>query len=271
MGTEIANNFFVWDVNPELVRFGALTIRWYGVLFACAFLFGFQLITWIYKREGKPEKDLDSLFIYMVLGTVIGARLGHCFFYQPLDYLKDPLEIFKVWHGGLASHGAVVGILTALYIYSKKHVGQPFLWLVSRITIVVALAAVFIRIGNFFNSEIVGMPTDLPWAVIFPRQYYGEIVPRHPAQLYEAFAYLCIFIFLLITYVKHGKNTEPTLLIGWFFFLIFTARFFIEFIKAPQVEFEQSMALDMGQILSIPLVIFGLYMLWYAKKKKKSK
>ncbi|MGI6523695.1 MAG: prolipoprotein diacylglyceryl transferase [Bdellovibrionota bacterium] len=267
---DYAADYFVWDVSPELFSIGPIVIRWYGLLFACGFLFGFQLMGWIYKREGKPVQDLDRLFIYMVLGTVIGARLGHCLFYHPSYYLTHPLEILMVWHGGLASHGATIGILLALYLYCRKAKDQPYLWLVSRMTLIVALAAIFIRIGNFFNSEIIGIPSDLPWAVLFVRNHeFGAIVPRHPAQLYESFAYFWIFIILMLTYIKCGKDTQPELLLGLFFTLVFSARYLIEFVKTIQSGFENSMTLHMGQLLSLPLILFGLYMLFLAYRNRK--
>ncbi len=267
-------SFFVWDFDPVMVSFGSLTIRWYGLMFALAFMFGFQLIQWVYKREGKPSEDLDSLFMYMVFGTIIGARLGHCFFYQADYFMAHPLEIFQVWKGGLASHGAAIGILTSLFIFSKTHKEQPYWWLVSRMTLIVALSAIFIRTGNFFNSEIIGTPSDLPWAIVFKRNLiYGAPVPRHPAQLYEALAYLFIFITMMVTYVKCGKDTKPSLLLGMFFGLVFTARFFIEYIKEEQEPFEaqliKDLGLNMGQILSIPMVVFGVVMLCFAIRKKR--
>jgi prolipoprotein diacylglyceryl transferase len=179
-------------VSPEIFSFGPFSIgslnlgpfsvRWYGLLFAASFVIGFQIMNWIFKIEKKSEKDLNDLVWYMILGTVIGARLGHCLFYNPEYYLSNPLEILKIWQGGLASHGAAVGILTAMYLYSKKKVGQSFLWILDRVVITVALAGSLIRLGNLFNSEIIGIPTDLPWGFVFT---LIDEIPRHPAQLYS--------------------------------------------------------------------------------------
>ena len=258
-------NHLFWDINPELISIGALHIRWYGVFFAIAFLCGYQIMDWVYRREGKPKEDVDPLFLYMVVGTIVGARLGHCFFYRPKFFLEHPLEILMVWHGGLASHGATIGILLSLYIYTRRYTQEPYLWLLSRITMVVSLAGLFIRTGNFFNAEIVGTPSNLPWAVIFARYPFGPMVPRHPAMLYEAFSYFLIFLLLLRTYVRN-KNVKPELMLGIFFTLVFTARFLIEYVKEVQEEFELSLPLHMGQLLSLPLIAVGLYLLWRGLK-----
>jgi len=256
-----------WNADPELFSIGALHIRWYGLFFAIAFLCGYQIMDWVFRREDKPHSDLDPLFLYMVLGTVIGARLGHCFFYRPRFFLAHPLEILMVWRGGLASHGAAIGIITALYLFTLRHKSVTYLWILSRITLVVALSGLFIRTGNFFNAEIVGTPTDLPWGVIFMRYNPpGDMTPRHPAMLYEALSYFLIFLVLLRTYIRGGKNTKPELLLGIFFTLIFTARFVIEFVKEVQESFEYSLPLHMGQLLSLPLIALGLYLLWRARR-----
>ncbi|MEJ2543846.1 MAG: prolipoprotein diacylglyceryl transferase [Calditrichaceae bacterium] len=175
-----------WNVNPEIFHIGFISIRYYSLLFMLSFILGIAIFHGVYKRENKPKEDLDPLLIYMMLGTVIGARLGHCLFYDPSYYLSNPIKILKVWEGGLASHGAAIGILLSLYLYSRKHPDQPFLWLVDRIVITVALAGFFIRMGNLFNSEIIGKPTDVPWAFKFIRaQVPDPLTPRHPTQIYE--------------------------------------------------------------------------------------
>jgi prolipoprotein diacylglyceryl transferase len=201
----------------------------------------------------------------MILGTVIGARLGHCLFYNPDYYLSHPLEILMVWKGGLASHGAAIGILTAIYLFVKKRPKFTYLWVMDRIVITVALAAFFIRMGNLFNSEIVGKPTDLPWGFVFTSI---DNIPRHPAQLYEAIAYLIIFFILFFQYKKQKENIRDGFLFGEFLIGIFGFRFFVEFIKENQSLFENSMSLNMGQILSIPLVILGIYLLAIRKETK---
>ena len=186
--------FIEWSVTPEIFHLGPVSVRWYGLLFAMAFVAGYFIMTWIFKKEGKPQPDLEQLSVYMIFGTVIGARLGHCLFYNPAYYLSNPIEIFKVWEGGLASHGAAIGILIAVYLFSKKKKNYSFLWIIDRIVIVVALAGTFIRLGNLFNSEIIGKPTDVSWAFIFTAV---DDLPRHPTQLYESIAYFIIFLILL--------------------------------------------------------------------------
>jgi len=254
---------FHWNMDPEIVRIGFVSLRYYSLLFMVSFIAGIYIFRWIYKKEDKPVADIDQLFIYMILGTVIGARLGHCLFYDPVYYISNPLRILKVWEGGLASHGAAIGILIALYLYSKKRPDQPYLWLVDRIVITVALAGFFIRTGNFFNSEIIGVETSVPWAVIFDRV---DSLPRHAAQLYEAFAYLGIFFVLFQVYKKEGERTARGLLLGLFLILVFGFRFFVENLKENQVAFEEGMRRNMGQILSIPAVLVGIVLIFKSKK-----
>jgi len=204
----------------------------------------------------------------MIFGTVIGARLGHCLFYNPSYYLSNPIEIFKVWEGGLASHGAAIGILIAVYLFSKKKKNYSFLWIIDRIVIVVALAGTFIRLGNLFNSEIIGKPTDVSWAFIFTAV---DDLPRHPTQLYESISYLIIFLILLFIYYKGLEKDRGGFLFGLFLVLIFTFRFFVEFLKENQSAFERGMILDMGQILSIPFVIAGIIFIKKSFKPKTKK
>jgi prolipoprotein diacylglyceryl transferase len=255
-----------WDVNPEIFRLGPLAVRWYGLLFASSFLFGYVIMNRIFKNENLGEAVLDRLTIYMALGTIIGARLGHCLFYEPSYYLKNPLEILMVWHGGLASHGAAIGILLAIWLFVRKE-KKDYLWALDRIAIVVALAGFFIRIGNLMNSEIYGVETTLPWGFVFLRNH--EVAPKHPTQIYEALAYLLIFILLYrIYWNKKGEHIQG-LLISLLCVLVFTARFFIEFLKEDQVAFEASMKLNMGQLLSIPFVLLGLFGIYWSLKNKK--
>lgn len=253
-----------WSVSPEIISFGPIHIRWYGLLFATSFIIGFKIMEWIYKKEKKNLDDLNDLIWYMILGTVIGARLGHVLFYNPGFYLTHPIEILMVWKGGLASHGAAIGILTAIYLYSKKKKDQSFLYVMDRIVITVALAAFFIRTGNLFNSEIIGKPTDLPWGFIFTSV---DNIPRHPTQLYEAFSYLASFFVLFSIYKRRDGKFKDGLLFGIFLIWIFGFRIFVEYFKENQSAFEQGMILNMGQILSIPLVIFGLYLLFRKPKE----
>ncbi len=255
-----------WDVSPEILSIGPIQIRWYGLLFAASFLIGFQIMTKIFAKENKSQKDLNDLLWYMIIGTIVGARLGHCLFYNPEYYLSNPLEILKTWKGGLASHGAAIGIVSAMYLYSKRKVGQSFLWVMDRVVITVALAGFFIRTGNLMNSEIIGIPTDVPWAFVFVNAYVPDpMIPRHPAQLYEALSYLAIFVLLFSIYKKSFKELKDGYLFGIFLVLIFASRFIIEFFKENQEAFEQGMALNMGQLLSIPLILWGLYLLFRIK------
>jgi len=253
-----------WDVSPDIFSIGPFVIRWYGLLFALSFVAGFQIMIMIFRKEKRNENDLNDLIWYMILGTVLGARLGHCLFYNPVYYLTNPLEILMVWKGGLASHGAAIGILTAIYLFVKKKKEYTFLWILDRIVITVALGGFFIRMGNLFNSEIIGKPADVPWAFIFT---YVDSVPRHPSQLYEAIAYLLIFIFLILFYLHTGAKFKKGSMLGLLSLLIFTFRFFIEFTKENQTYFEEGMMLNMGQILSIPFIVFGIYLLVRKDKK----
>lgn len=254
-----------WAASPEIFSLGPLTVRWYGLLFAMGFVVGYQIMTGIYKNEGKTIKQLDQLAIIMILSTVIGARLGHCLFYEPATYLSNPIRILYVWEGGLASHGAGIAIILSLIYYSKKNSDISPMWILDRIVIVVALAGFFIRMGNFFNSEIYGIPTDVPWAVIFERI---DDIPRHAVQVYESIFYLLSFIILISVYRKYKKDLPQGLTFGLFLILIFGARFILEYFKAYQADFEVEMPLRMGQILSIPFVLGGIFFVYKAKFKK---
>ncbi|MCS7004887.1 MAG: prolipoprotein diacylglyceryl transferase [Cytophagales bacterium] len=258
----------IWDVSPEIFSIGNFAIRWYGLLFALGFLVGQNMMMRFYKWEGKNEKDVEVLTLYMVIATVVGARLGHCLFYQPDIYLADPIQILYIWEGGLASHGAAIGIMIAIWLYTKKFPDQPYLWLFDRLVIPVALGGCFIRIGNLMNSEIVGKPTDLPWGFIFVRNQ--ENFPRHPAQLYEAIFYFFTFLFLRAYYIKYKEKTPQGKIFGMFFVLVFGFRFLVEFLKKEQVDFEQSMLLNMGQLLSLPFIGLGIWLLRRAKKSVQS-
>ena len=261
------SQFMHWDISPTIGIFegGPLQIRWYGLFFALSFVLGYQIMQYIFQKEGKNLKDLESLTLTMILGTVLGARLGHCLFYSPEYYLSNPLEILKIWEGGLASHGAMLGIPFALWIFSRKHKDFEYFWIIDRIVIVVALSGFFIRMGNFFNSEIVGKVTDVPWAIVFSRI---DEMPRHPSQIYEAVTYLFIFMILAYRYVVNNFNIAKGKSLGLFLMLIFGARFFWEFTKENQVDFESALPLNMGQLLSIPAVLVGAYLFFIFKSQK---
>lgn len=257
----------IWNVDPDIFSIGPITIRYYGLLFALAFVLGYQIMHWIFVKEQKNMKELESFTIAMIIGTVVGARLGHCLFYEPTYYLSNPLQILFVWKGGLASHGAAIGLTLSLLIFVKaKKRTVTFMWLADRSVVPIALAAAFVRFGNFFNSEIIGRQADVPWAIIFAR--LGDNIPRHPTQLYEAFAYIVIFMLLFFRYRKFNVNLPKGQMFGIFLTLLFTARFIIEFFKEVQVEFEKTMTLDMGQLLSIPAILIGIiFIVWSGKQK----
>ncbi len=254
-----------WNVDPEIFRIGFVAIRWYSLLFMLSFVAGIYLFNYFFKLEKKPLADIDHLLMYMLFSTVIGARLGHCLFYDPVYYLSNPIKILMVWEGGLASHGAAIGIPIGAWLYSRKREGQPFLWLIDRVVIGVAISGAFIRLGNFFNSEIIGAPSNLPWAITFDRV---DNIPRHPSQLYESLAYLTIFIILFLLYKKKQGKTRNGSLLGLFLILVFGFRFFVEFLKENQSAFEQSMSLNMGQILSIPAVLIGVALLFWSIRRE---
>ncbi|MGE0078421.1 MAG: prolipoprotein diacylglyceryl transferase [Bacteroidales bacterium] len=256
--------YIPWNIDPEIFRLGPFAVRYYGLMWAIAFYLGYIVFNKFVKREGLSAEFLDSLTMYMVIGTVIGARLGHCFFYEPAYYLSHPFEIIKIWKGGLASHGAAIGILISLYLFARKH-KVPMIYVVDRVVITVALGGAFIRLGNLMNSEIYGVETTLPWGFIF--QQNNEIFPKHPTQLYEALSYFLIFFILYFYYRKHEGKTKTGFIFGVFLILLFAARFLIEYVKEPQVEFEKTMALNMGQWLSVPFILAGVFFVAYSYMK----
>jgi prolipoprotein diacylglyceryl transferase len=256
----------IWNVDPVLLSLGSFKIHWYGALFAAAILSGLQVMKWIFKTESLKTESLDTLLGYVVFGIIIGARLGHCFFYDPGYYFSNPLKILAIWEGGLASHGGVLGVLIATALYAKNH-NANYLWLLDRLAVSTALFGVFVRSANFVNSEILGVTTDVPWAIVFSRI---DNLPRHPAQLYEAIAYLIIFAVLLATYRKYKANSPNGLLLGMCLVLAFTARFLIESVKQKQAAYTTDVALNTGQLLSIPFFIAGLVLIFMALKKLKN-
>lgn len=259
-------NVIYWNVNPGFTVW-IFHPRWYGLLFAGSFIVGYLLMEKFLKWEKKDLKFLESLTMYMVVGTVVGARLGHCLFYEPAFYLSHPLEILFIWKGGLASHGAAIGILIALWFAVRKRKDISYIWTLDRVVVVVALAGFFIRLGNFFNSEIYGVQASVPWAIVFQSV---DNVPRHPVQLYEAICYLAIFFYLFFYYKKYKEHTREGYIFGMFLILVFTARFIIEFWKEHQAAFELPLGLDMGLVLSIPFIIAGiLIVIWSYRKKGK--
>lgn len=246
----------IWDIDREIVSFGPIALRWYSLLFALGIVVGYFIIQEFFKKENKPLRLLDSLLFYIVIGTVVGARLGHVLLYEPQDYLTNPLRILKIWEGGLASHGGFAGVMIALILYCRKYKEVSFFWLADRITIPAMLTAGFIRIGNFFNSEIIGHASDVPWAVIFKKV---DMVPRHPTQIYEAIGYFIVAAIQYAAYRLSDRKPKEGRLFGLVLVTGYGFRLFIERYKENQVAFEDNMALNMGQLLSIPFILLGLF------------
>lgn len=259
--------FITWDVNPDIID-SFVTIRWYGLMFAIGFWIGYNLVAKMFKRDGAPEKWVGILLIYVAVATIVGARLGHVFFYQWDYYSAHPWKIFATWEGGLASHGGAIGIILAVILYSIFTTKRNPLWTFDRLTIAIALVGALIRIGNLMNSEIFGHSTTLPWGFYFVRSaewqqlYYGQAC--HPTQIYEALTYLALFGLMMWMYWKKDCGNRPGLLFGTFLIGTFATRFFIEFIKNNQVAFEDSMVLNMGQLLSIPFAVLGVFLVIWA-------
>ncbi len=267
-------NAIHWNIDPVMFNIGSFGLRYYSLGFLIAFVLGYYIIYRMFKHEGVNLKYLDSLIVYIFLAVLIGARLGHCLFYEP-DYFctsEHWVEIFWPFHNGhftgfqgLASHGAAIGIITAMWLYWKRYKLNAW-WFFDRLVIVVALGGAFIRLGNLFNSEIYGVETTLPWGFVFERN--GETVPKHPTQLYESFSYLIIFAVSLWYYIRKKGQFKTGTIFGWWLVALFGVRLLIEFVKNDQVDFEAGMALNMGQLLSIPFIVGGLVIAWLAAKEK---
>lgn len=296
-------NYITWNVDPVLIHLGSLEIRWYGLLWALGFFVGYFVMRRMYRREKMTDDSMDKLLIYMLVFTVIGARIGHCLFYEPEFYLSHPLKMLAVWEGGLASHGGAIGILIGLWIYVRNYNKSPkkkdekqritYIWILDRIVVAVCLVGALIRVGNVMNHEIYGTPTSLPWGFVFLRgaeQFCGTFdnytacnawdapcppsqwLPCHPTGLYEAFFCLVAMGILLWMYYKRDLgNRQPGLMFGTFLIIIFGSRILIEFLKNVQVDFERDMVFDMGQWLSIPFVLVGIGMIvWSFVQRKKA-
>jgi len=257
-----------WNPSPEIFTIPGIDwpVRWYGLMWALAFIGSHLVMSRVYRAEGRSEKQLDTLTLYIILGTVIGARLGHCLFYGPWfdeydmyghvvneGYISHPINILKVYEGGLASHGGAIGIIVAMVLYCRK-TRESWLWLFDRLVIVVPFAAMCIRLGNLINSEIIGTVTTVPWAFIFVQE---DHYPRHPAQLYEAIYCLFLFVFMIWFWKYKRNNAGPGFMFGLLCVLLFIERFFVEFVKENQVEFEEALTFNMGQWLSVPFIITG--------------
>ncbi|MEI6123538.1 MAG: prolipoprotein diacylglyceryl transferase [Bacteroidota bacterium] len=254
--------FITWNPSPDL-HIGSLQMRWYGLLFALGFFLAYTVLYFIFKKEKVPFKLLDWLTGYVFLAVLVGARLGHCFFYEWSYYKYHLVEILQVWKGGLASHGAAIAIVVVLIVYVWQFKVNLW-WLFDRVAIAIPVTAAFVRFGNLMNSEIYGHITSLPWGFVYLRDKAAGALPRHPTELYEAFTYLAITALLLILYRKKKAVIRPGLFVGLFLTIMFSARFLIEFLKEVQVDFEKQMSFDMGQWLSIPFVLLGIYFIYHS-------
>ncbi len=246
-----------WNVDPVIGTLGPLSPRWYGVLFATAFMLSYTVMKRVFASEGKSRENLDRLTIAMIAGTILGARLGHVLFYEPALFIENPLEVIAIWHGGLASHGGAIGIITGVFLFARRTAGFSMTWLLDRLAIVVPLSGMCIRLGNLMNSEIVGRPTDVPWGFWFVR-IDAVPVARHPTQIYEALICLGLFLLMFGLYRKGLAMSRPGFMIGLLMVLLFTSRFFVEYFKEVQEAFEASLPIDMGQILSLPFILAGI-------------
>ena len=265
------SNAIVWDVNPMLID-SFVKVRWYGLMFAIGFLVGYKIVDKMFKKEGVPADWIDKLLLWVVGATIIGARLGHVFFYAWDQYKDDPIKILYIWEGGLASHGGTIAIIIAVLLFSVITTKRSPLWTFDRLVIPIAFVGALIRIGNLMNSEIFGHATDLPWGFMFVRSaewhYFYEGQACHPTQIYESLCYLALFGLLMWMYWKKNAQNRPGLIFGVFLTLLFTARFLIEYVKNPQEEFERDMILNMGQLLSLPFILLGIGLIIYAKMHK---
>ncbi len=254
----------IWNWDPNIFD-GFITVRWYGLMFAIGFTIGYIIVAKMFKHEGAPESWLGTLLLWVVAGTIVGARLGHVFFYEWDKYSQHPIEILYIWEGGLASHGGTIGVILAVILFSMITTKRSPLWTFDRLVVPIALVGALIRMGNLFNSEIYGGPTDLPWGFEFVRsaQWHYHFAPQacHPTQIYEALCYLALFALLMWMYWKRNDQERPGLIMGVFLSVLFGCRFLIEFIKNNQEVWEDSMVLNMGQLLSIPFIIAGLWLI----------
>lgn len=261
--------YILWDVSPELFKIGSISIRWYGLLFATAFIISYLLLKKVFAKENVPVYFLDKLTIYIFVGLLLGLRLGHCLFYEYSYYINHPVEMFLpvkqtaegwkfIGYQGLASHGGAIGILIATYFYVRQ-TKIPYLWVIDRLVIAICFAGAAVRIGNLMNSEIYGVPTNLPWGFIFVRD--GQTLPAHPTQIYEALSYIILGIILHTYFMKKKTPPRQGFIFGVFLIGLFTARFLIEFLKNSQEAWEDTMTLNMGQWLSLPFIIAGIVIL----------
>lgn len=268
----------VWDVDPVLFHLGPREIRWYGLMWGIGFILAYNMVANLFKKEGHPDKWVDKLFVYCIVSSVIGARLGHCLFYEWGYYGSHPVEILKIWNGGLASHGGVFALILALIVYSYKVTRKSVWWLFDRMIPAVAVVCMCIRFGNLMNSEIFGYPTTLPWGFEFVRsrewqQLYnanGESLPCHPTQIYEMLYCMVAGVTSWVMYRFYGLQKHVGLTTGVSLIIFFGARFGLEFMKNPQVAQEVGMTLNIGQWLSLPLILLGIYLIFTSGKRKEA-
>ena len=261
--------YIIWDVNSDIftIPYVDHPVKWYGIAWALGFLVGQQIMYYIYRRDGRDSKEVDTLTLYILFAGFLGARLGHFLFYDPGVFLSDPLQIVLPPYAGLASHGGGIGVLIAVYFFARR-TNSSYLWVVDRLAIVTALAGCFIRLGNLMNSEMIGIPTNVPWAFVFTAV---DDIPRHPAQLYEAIYSLLLFLLLFGIWYKKGNGLNNGFVTGLFLIIMFSLRFFDEFLKIDQSEFESGMLINMGQILSIPYMMLGIWILWMSRRNENRK
>lgn len=270
-----------WDIDPEAFNILGREIRWYGICWAVGVLLTSMVVQKMYQSEKLPEKWFDALFLYVLIGLIVGARLGHCLFYDPMYYLSHPLDILKIWEGGLASHGGAIGMTVGVIVHSYRITKKSMIWSLDRLIVGVAIGATLIRMGNLMNSEIYGGPTTMPWGFNFirdgrwhmPIQLGGSgELPCHPTQIYEALVYFALFGLALYLFYKTNAKEKQGLILGILLIGIFFSRFLIEYVKYVQEPFEIQMratiGMDMGQVLSLPFVIWGIYLVWNALRKK---
>ena len=262
-------DYIHWNIDHTIFHiYGPIAIRWYSLFFLSGFLIGLEAFKRMALAEGKSTKYTDALLFYIIIGTIVGARLGHCLFYQPEYYLSNPLELLKTWKGGLASHGGFLGVIIAVAIFAKRNKSLSFFWLIDRISIFALMTGGFIRIGNLFNSGIIGKVTNVSWAFIFDKiDHY----PRHPSQIYEALGYFAISGIVYIIYRASNRKPQPGKLFGLIMLMGFSFRAFVEIFKENQVQFENTLTFNMGQLLSIPYILVGLYLTLGLHNKKLKK
>lgn len=282
-----ALNSIVWNVDPVIFHIGDGGPRWYGLLWALGIYLCYLIQVKLYKHEGCPEDWPEKIFWWMTLGVIIGARIGHCWFYE-WHYTNDPIQIFawtiryrnpyiehpfallKIWEGGLSSHGGAIGLIIASWLLNKKHFSKrpefhtSMVWILDRLVIGVCITATLIRFGNLMNSEIYGTPTTLPWGFVFVRD--GQTEPCHPTQIYEMLYCIVAFVVTWVMYWKFDAYKRKGLLLGTFLLIVFVTRFCLEFIKFNQEAFEDNFVLNQGQVLSIPLIIWGIYLVVHSRK-----